>query len=325
MRNPAWLAAALVVAALAITSCSKGSAAGAGGAYGNYPTGTSASASDPAGTMAQSGALLTESTSAGTVLASSQGMTLYYYSADTPHSGKSSCSGSCASAWPPLTGTVQPPSGVTLPGSIGSITRSGGVHQVTINGYPAYTYAGDKSPGEVTGNGMGGEWHVFKVGGKAKTKGGMMKVEVTSAGKVLANPHGMTVYYYTGDKPGSGVSACTGTCAAAWPPVAAPVRVPAGLMLPGPLSAIVRPGGVRQLTINGYPIYRYAEDKAPGQAKGNGAGGEWHVIKLLSVAGTESVRMIVAISRLCAARCHNHLPELAHNGLRSLLWATLSA
>jgi predicted lipoprotein with Yx(FWY)xxD motif len=284
MRNPAWVAAGLVAAALTATACSNGSS-GAGGAYGNYPTGTATTGgAGTAGTMAQSGALRTESTTAGTVLASSQGMTLYYYSADMPHSGKSVCSGSCASAWPPLTGTVQAPSGATLPGPIGSITRPGGVHQVTINGYPAYTYAGDKSPGEVTGNGMGGEWHVFKLGGKAKTKGGMMKVEVTSAGKVLANPHGMTVYYYTADKPGSGVSACTGTCAAAWPPVVAPVRVPAGLMLPGPLGTIVRPGGVRQLTINGYPIYRYTDDMAPGQAKGNGAGGKWHVIKLLSMS-----------------------------------------
>jgi hypothetical protein len=40
------------------------------------------------------------------------------------------------------------------------------------------------------------------------------------------------------------------------------------------------PDGRRQLTINGYPIYRYVGDKKPGQALGNGIGGKWHVIKL---------------------------------------------
>jgi len=43
---------------------------------------------------------------------------------------------------------------------------------------------------------------------------------------------------------------------------------------------ITRPGGVRQVTINGYPVYRYAGDKAPGQDTGNGIEGAWHVIKI---------------------------------------------
>jgi predicted lipoprotein with Yx(FWY)xxD motif len=34
------------------------------------------------------------------------------------------------------------------------------------------------------------------------------------------------------------------------------------------------------VTINGYPIYRYADDTKPGQAAGNGEAGEWHVIKI---------------------------------------------
>jgi predicted lipoprotein with Yx(FWY)xxD motif len=296
MRSPRWgtaipIGATLIAAALTVSACGSGSSNGAGGAYGTgYGSGGyGASSSAPAGggTMAQTSALKTETTSAGTVLASSSGLTLYYYSADKPGSGKSACDGSCASAWPPLTGTAQAPAGVTLPGAIGTITRQGGVHQVTVNGYPLYTYADDKAPGQVTGNGVGGVWHVIKVSpgsasasGSGSGHGGMMKVETTSAGKVLANPHGLTVYYYTGDKPHSGVSSCTGSCAMAWPPVVAPVQIPAGVKLAGPVGVIVRPNGVRQVTIDGYPVYRYADDKAPGQASGNGAGGEWHVIKV---------------------------------------------
>jgi predicted lipoprotein with Yx(FWY)xxD motif len=114
------------------------------------------------------------------------------------------------------------------------------------------------------------------------THGGLLEVKNTKLGKVLANPHGMTVYYYTADKPGSGVSNCTGSCATAWPPVIAPVRGPAGVSLPGAIGYIVRANGQHQVTVNGYPIYRYAGDTAPGDVNGNGISGMWHVIKLTS-------------------------------------------
>ena len=298
MRNQALVAVGLTAAALAVAACSSNNTAG--GAYGSgnatsssssgYGSGSGSGSgsgygygtSSGSGTTSAGGALRAETTKAGTVLASGQGMTLYYYTADKPGSGSSACTGDCASAWPPLTGMVKAPSGVKLPGPIGSITRSGGVHQVTINGYPVYTYAGDKAPGQATGNGEAGVWHVILLSAAsgAGSHGGTLKVVLTSAGKVLANPHGMTVYYYSADKPGSGVSACTGNCAAQWLPVVAPVRVPAGARLPGPLGQIVLPDGVRQVTLNGYPLYRYVDDKAPGQLKGNGEGGVWHVIKL---------------------------------------------
>ena len=213
------------------------------------------------------------------MLASSRGLTLYYYTEDKPGSGTSVCTGSCASAWPPLAAPVRAPAGVRLPGPLGMITRPGGGAQVTINGYPIYTYAGDKAPGQAAGNGIEGAWHVIKIGAAA-AQAAALKVERTSAGTVLASRRGLTLYYYTEDKPGSGRSVCTGSCASAWPPLAAPVRAPAGVRLPGPLGMITRPGGLKQVTINGYPIYTYAGDKAPGQATGNGIEGVWHVIKV---------------------------------------------
>jgi predicted lipoprotein with Yx(FWY)xxD motif len=164
MRNPGWVAAALVVTALAVTACgaSPGSS-GAGGAYA-VPTGNSTTPGAAAAqTAAQTAALKVARTSAGTVLASSRGLTLYYFTQDKPGSGKSVCTGSCASAWPPLAAPVRAPAGVRLPGPLGMITRPGGLRQVTINGYPIYTYAGDKAPGQASGNGIGGAWHVIKI------------------------------------------------------------------------------------------------------------------------------------------------------------------
>jgi predicted lipoprotein with Yx(FWY)xxD motif len=112
------------------------------------------------------------------------------------------------------------------------------------------------------------------------SRGGLMEVKDSMSGDILANPHGMTVYWYTADKKGSGVSACTGSCAVEWPPVAAPVRLPAGFKLSGPIGYIVRANGEHQVTVDGYPIYRYAGDKAPGQTSGNGIGGVWHIVKV---------------------------------------------
>ena len=50
--------------------------------------------------------------------------------------------------------------------------------------------------------------------------------------------------------------------------------------LPGKLGVITRPNGLKQVTLNGYPLYLYVGDKSSGQAAGNGIGGSWHVIKI---------------------------------------------
>ncbi len=279
MRNPGWVAVALAAVALTVTACSKATGPGSGyGAYGSQAT--AAPASSPVQTIA----LKTETTRTGTVLANGGGMTLYYYSEDKPGSGKSVCMGGCATAWPPLAAPVKAPAGVRLPGPLGMITRPGGMRQVTINGFPVYTYAGDKAPGQAAGNGMEGAWHVIKLGAAGAAGAAQaLKVERTKAGTVLASIRGLTLYYYSEDKRGSGKSVCTGACITAWPALAYPVRAPSGVHLPGKIGYIVRPSGFKQVTINGYPIYKFAGDKAPGQAKGNGIEGAWHVIKIKSM------------------------------------------
>jgi predicted lipoprotein with Yx(FWY)xxD motif len=293
-RIQQWTGAAgLIATALALSACGA-TAGGASAGYAsnsaasnsaasnsaasNSAASTSAGQTSGASTTATIASLRTERTSAGTVLASGSGLTLYYDTADKRGSGKSACSGSCAITWPPLVAPVTAPAGVRMPGPLGTLTRTDGVRQVTINGYPIYTYSGDRSPGQVDGNGIARTWHAIRVHVAAASLGGLMEVQHTPAGSVLANPHGMTVYYYSADKPGSGKSTCTGTCVLTWPPVIAPVRIPVGVELPGAVGFIVRPGGVRQVTIDGAPIYRYAGDHAPGESNGNGVAGEWHVI-----------------------------------------------
>ena len=94
------------------------------------------------------------------MLANAEGFTLYWYARDQKN-GASACSAQCLAAWPALTGRPQAATGTTLAGKLGTLTRPGGVTQATYNGYPLYTYGGDKVPGETAGNGADGLWHVI--------------------------------------------------------------------------------------------------------------------------------------------------------------------
>jgi predicted lipoprotein with Yx(FWY)xxD motif len=97
-----------------------------------------------------------------TYLSAYNGMTVYTYSPDQKTPGKSSCTGACASTWPPY--TVSAVSDINVPasitGKVGTITRADGSLQVTYNGAPLYLYIKDTKSGDTTGQGVGGVWYV---------------------------------------------------------------------------------------------------------------------------------------------------------------------
>jgi len=98
------------------------------------------------------------------LLTDAKGLTLYWFAPDT--STKSVCYGSCAAYWPPVTGTPSAGPGVT--GTLGTIVRTDGTKQATYDGHPLYTYIGDSSPGQASGNNLnlnGGLWRDVPVTG----------------------------------------------------------------------------------------------------------------------------------------------------------------
>lgn len=138
-------------ASSASTASSTASTAAAAGAT---------AASSPAGA-----AVKVASTSLGPVVVDAEGRTLYLFTPDTGLT--STCSGGCASAWPPAAGPVTAGDGVT--GALGVTTRADGTQQATLAGHPLYRYAGDAAPGDVTGQGLNGKWYVVDGSGKAVT------------------------------------------------------------------------------------------------------------------------------------------------------------
>ena len=98
------------------------------------------------------------SSSLGPILTNGQGRTLYYYNLD--QEGRIACVGQCAINWPPLLDNSAPTAIGSLSGKLTIVMRLNGGDQVTYNDRPLYTFAGDKQPGDTTGQGIGGEWFV---------------------------------------------------------------------------------------------------------------------------------------------------------------------
>jgi predicted lipoprotein with Yx(FWY)xxD motif len=106
-----------------------------------------------------------------------------------------------------------------------------------------------------------------------------------SLGEILVDSQGRTLYLFQAD---SGTkSACTGECAMDWPPLRASDKPTAGSgITASKLGTSARSDGKAQVTDNGHPLYRFADDKNPGDANGQGLnafGGRWYVV---SPAGT---------------------------------------
>ena len=102
--------------------------------------------------------MIVQHSNLGYVLAEANGQVVYTYSKDKK-GGPATCTGSCASNWPPATGTPQAGPADHFPGTFTVVKGAGGVQQIAYDGKPLYTFAGAK-PYSTTGNGVNGVWHV---------------------------------------------------------------------------------------------------------------------------------------------------------------------
>lgn len=207
----------------------------------------------------------------GSTLVGPTGMTLYTFTNDEP--GTSNCYEQCATNWPPLTvesaDAVIP--GVNLVGELGTTERTDGTLQVTYNGWPLYYWKDDAALGDATGEGVGEVWYTVAPESVAVSN-------TAELGDFLTTADGRTLYTFSNDE--AGVSNCADECAEAWPPFTVPAddRLAAPEGVAGEWGTIERADGGLQVTYNGMPLYLFAEDAAPGDTTGQGAGDVWWVV-----------------------------------------------
>ena len=142
-------ATASLSAAGSVSATAPPVASSGGGRYGG---GSPAASSPSTGSVVVNMA----TTTVGPVLTAANGLTLYVHAGDTATS--STCTGGCATAWPPLAvaagGSATAGAGVT--GTLGTLTRADGTTQVTYKGLPLYGWKNDTKPGDVTGQNVNG-------------------------------------------------------------------------------------------------------------------------------------------------------------------------
>jgi predicted lipoprotein with Yx(FWY)xxD motif len=100
---------------------------------------------------------------------------------------------------------------------------------------------------------------------------------IPKMGTVVTDVHGWTLYRFDRDKAKPPTTNCAGNCAKIWPPALTdgnPKLVGVNPLFVGTLR---RADGTLQLTLRGWPLYRYLGDPKPGAWKGQNVGGTWFV------------------------------------------------
>lgn len=183
MKTPTTgLIAVLGAAALLAAGCGSSKSSSSTSAASAYPSETekstsTAAATTPAATTPASGTgvavTVKHASKLGTILAAgSKKLTVYMFEGDK--GAASSCSGACASVWPPVTSTgAATAAGAANSADLGTITRADGTTQVTYKGHPLYFFAKDKDSGDSYGQGVkgfGSDWYVIAPSGSKVDK-----------------------------------------------------------------------------------------------------------------------------------------------------------
>jgi predicted lipoprotein with Yx(FWY)xxD motif len=99
-------------------------------------------------------------------------------------------------------------------------------------------------------------------------------------GTVVIDGEGYTLYRYERDTANPPAATCADECATTWPPVLAEPGAPLTLegVQEAAVGTVTRPDGAVQLTLGGWPLYRFTGDPQPGATTGQGAGGTWFAV-----------------------------------------------
>lgn len=232
------------------------------------------------------------STAAGRLLVTKDGLSVYV--SDRDSDGRSNCDALCTRTWIPIQAPDlgQPHAGWAI------IQRATGERQWQFRGRPLYRYADDDHPRSLRGSDVHG-WHNVYVQPAPPFPRGF-SVQDTTAGQVLADSHGMTIYLfrcgddsqdqlgcdYPSETQAYRLAMCGGgdavRCVRSFPYVLAPKQRHGGSRAAwsaidiDPMSGrFAQPGEHAALHVwayRGRPVYTYAGDQRPGDINADGHG-----------------------------------------------------
>ncbi|MGO4536855.1 COG4315 family predicted lipoprotein [Leifsonia sp. 2MCAF36] len=110
------------------------------------------------------------------------------------------------------------------------------------------------------------------------SSGAILKTGSTTLGTVVVDGKGLTAYVFDKDTANSGTSVCTGACAAQWPAIEASSDHPTVTGVSGKIGTITGVDGKKQVTLDGRPLYTFAQDTSAGDVTGQGFAGIWWVV-----------------------------------------------
>ncbi|GIF35984.1 hypothetical protein [Actinoplanes xinjiangensis] len=119
--------------------------------------------------------------------------------------------------------------------------------------------------------------------------------KVPRMGTTVQDENGFVLYRFDKDEDSPAKSNCNGDCAKIWPPVISNDGEPKLKGVDESLvGTVTRADGTKQLTLKGWPLYRYIGDKKAGQWKGQNVSGTWFVIQ---PNGTKNLTCLPAVSK----------------------------
>ncbi|MFH8798608.1 SCO0930 family lipoprotein [Streptomyces sp. NPDC017936] len=155
--------------------------------------------------------------------------------------------------------------------NVGATAPAGGIAGVGSGYGGVGAGVGSSAPAATGGVGAGA--------GAGTGAAGQLSVSANAElGKVLIDGGGMTLYRFDADTAEPPKSNCDGDCAKTWPPVPADDATAGDGIDKSLLGEVTRSDGSKQLTVDGWPVYRYAKDTNAGDTNGQGVGGKWFAL-----------------------------------------------
>ncbi|WP_431774162.1 SCO0930 family lipoprotein [Streptomyces cucumeris] len=266
-----------------------GTAGASSGAAGGYEAGSDTGAAAGSGSTGNSGSAkkvtAKKDAKLGEIVTDAKGWTLYRFDEDTPKPAKSNCNDACATKWPPVPADAAAGTGIEK-SALGSVTRSDGTKQLTLEGWPVYRYAGDTKAGDTKGHGVGGTWNALAPDGKPAGKKAagtdeslqLMVNNNAELGKIIVDGKGMTVYRFNKDSAWPMKTGCLGACLDTWKPVKAVNTSKVAGLDATKVTSFTRPDGSKQAAFDCWLLYTFTGDTKPGDINGQGKAGQWFAV-----------------------------------------------